>query len=190
MPAPLIYINAFPGVGKLTISRCLQTLITWPSRILDNHTLIDPVEAHTPRTSPAYQSQRQHYRRRRLREVATDPSTLYIFTDAQTAYTDCMADYFALALPPRGRRIYTVILECGVEENVRRLTRPERRDAAKGKLRDPEVLRAWREREGLRIWRAGGEDEIVVDVTDLPPGLVAERVWEFVRGREEGRGEG
>ncbi|KAF2624945.1 hypothetical protein BU25DRAFT_474443, partial [Macroventuria anomochaeta] len=52
-PAPLVWINGFLGSGKLTIARSLTTLL--PSMILiDNHKLIDPVEAHFPQTHPDY----------------------------------------------------------------------------------------------------------------------------------------
>lgn len=165
MPAPLIYLSAFPGTGKLTTAQHLQNLIP-NSRILDNHSLIDPVEAHTPRSSPSHHSERQRYRRQRLREVAADSEVVYLFTDAQTEYNACVADYHALALPPWERRFYSIVLDCELEENVRRLTSTKRMGGAGKKLTDPEMLRGWREREGREIFRFGGEDELVVDVTD------------------------
>ena len=59
--APLIYINAFPGTGKLTIARCLLTL--FPKAILlDNHCLIDPVAAKYPREHPEYLTERRKER--------------------------------------------------------------------------------------------------------------------------------
>lgn len=35
------------------------------------------------------------------------------------------------------------------------------------------------------IWRSGGVDEVVVDVTTFMAEEAAERVWGFVRGRQE-----
>lgn len=53
-PAPLVWINGFPGTGKLTIARELINIISGmddgPDHVqpqpllLDNHQLIDPVE--------------------------------------------------------------------------------------------------------------------------------------------------
>jgi hypothetical protein len=61
MPAPLIYINAFPGTGKLTIARALvyhisstntSSQLTSVPILLGNHALIDPVAARYPRDHP------------------------------------------------------------------------------------------------------------------------------------------
>lgn len=58
--APLIWINGFPGSGKLTVSKALIRVYREEQPILiDNHQLIDPVEAKIPRDHPEYQQQRQ-----------------------------------------------------------------------------------------------------------------------------------
>ena len=185
MAAPLIYINAYPGVGKLTLARQLQHHLP-NSHILDNHTLIDPVEAEYPRTSAQYSVQRTAYRRARLAEVARDTQTTYFFTDAQTEFNECVADYYQLSQPseecPEGRRFYSVVLECEIEENVRRLLSPGRGEVGKGKLRDEAVLRDLSETMG-QIWRFGGDNEIVVDATEKSAEEVADIVLTFVKQR-------
>lgn len=55
---PFIYINGFPGVGKLTIARELQKLLP-KAELIDNHQLIDPVAAIFERTDPEYQPARK-----------------------------------------------------------------------------------------------------------------------------------
>lgn len=54
-PKPYIWINAFPGVGKLTTARLLHNMIP-NSVLIDNHTLIDVVTL--PRDHPDYNAQR------------------------------------------------------------------------------------------------------------------------------------
>jgi hypothetical protein len=72
-PSPLIYINAFPGTGKLTIARALISLLssskpTSAPVLLDNHTLIDPVPAKYTRDHPNYAQERRRVRKKALRE--------------------------------------------------------------------------------------------------------------------------
>ena len=188
MPAYLIYINAHPGVGKLTVAHHLQPLIP-NSRILHNHELIDPVEKRYPRGSAWYQIKRAEYRQRRLKPIAEDPKlrdTVFIFTDSQTEHNDCVSDYTDLGLGEYGRRLYSVILHCELEENIRRLTLPGRGGTEDGKLTDVGILREYRRRGS--ILRFGDDDEIEIDITSLRPEGAARRIVEFVERRErEGR---
>lgn len=55
---PFIYINGFPGVGKLTIATELQKLLP-SSKVINNHLLIDPVAAIHERSDPEYQPLRK-----------------------------------------------------------------------------------------------------------------------------------
>jgi adenylylsulfate kinase-like enzyme len=59
--APLVWINGFPGSGKLTVATALATL-DGSIVVLDNHMLIDPVEARFSREHPRYQQERKVYR--------------------------------------------------------------------------------------------------------------------------------
>ena len=52
MTAPLIHLNGPPGVGKLTIGRCLAPLIE--ARLLDNHAIYDVAFAITEFRSPEF----------------------------------------------------------------------------------------------------------------------------------------
>lgn len=180
MPAPLIYINAFPSVGKLTVAHALQSLVPG-SKVLHNHKLIDPVEAQCPRDHPEYSHQRTAYRRQRLQDVINDSDGIYIFTDAQTEYDTCVADYHGLSLAPVGRRFFSIVLECEVGENVWRLISGGRGCGRNGKLTDVGVLRALR--SGGEIWKFGGEDELVVDVKHLSAETSAKAIVEFLVAR-------
>jgi broad-specificity NMP kinase len=195
MPAPIIYINAMPGVGKLTIAKYLQPLLPG-SHILHNHELIDPVEKHTPRSSARYQAMRAEYRQQRLKPIKEDPTlkdTIFIFTDSQTENNECVSDYTDLCVSTVdcgvGRRLYSVILECELEENERRLVLPGRgKGAGNGKLTDVGVLREYRSHRG--VWKFEDEDEVVLDVTHMELEEAARRIVRFVEKRErEGRSE-
>lgn len=152
------------------------------------------MDAAYGRAHPEYAAQRAIHRRRRLRDVRRDRDTVYIFTDAQTELNECVADYRALSYTPTPtptpsgpgprRRFFSVVLTCSLEENVRRLASAGREGS--GKLTDPEVLRGWRERDGREIWRFGGEDEVVIDVSSLSAGAAAERIRALLERRQGG----
>ena len=190
MPAFVVYINGFPGVGKLTVAQHLQKLIPG-SQVLHNHELIDPVEKHYPRGSAWYQMKRAEYRKERLQPIVEDPKlkdTVFIFTDSQSEHNECVGDYTDLCLGEHGRRFYSVVLHCEQEENIRRLKMPERGGSLNGKLTDVELLKEYRSK--WSIWRFEDDDEIEIDVTDVKPEDAAKRIMDFVERRErEGRSE-
>ena len=60
---PLIWINGYPGVGKLSVARELVRLFKGGEALLiDNHSLIDPVAANFDRDDPQYYIERQKER--------------------------------------------------------------------------------------------------------------------------------
>ncbi|EWG41498.1 hypothetical protein FVEG_03601 [Fusarium verticillioides 7600] len=80
-----IYINGYPGIGKLTIAKELQQLLP-DSKVYHNHLLIDPIDALVERSSPGYHEMRTGLRRYVLNEIATSECTkdkTWIFTDAR-----------------------------------------------------------------------------------------------------------
>ena len=100
MPAPVIYINGYPNVGKLTLGLAFQRLLT-ASRMLHNHDLIDPIEQKHPRSNPYCQIKRAKYRQARLKPTMDDPSlrdTIFLFTDSQSEHNECVGHYTDLAL--------------------------------------------------------------------------------------------
>lgn len=66
--APLVWINGFPGVGKLTVATEVAARI--PDAILiDNHKMIDPVAAKFSRDHPEYQSERRKVRQATFQSI-------------------------------------------------------------------------------------------------------------------------
>ena len=145
MPAYVIYINGWHGVGKLTVARHLQKLISG-SQVLHNHELIDPVEKRCLRGSASYRDKRAKYRQERLKPIMEEPKlryTVFIFTDSQSDYNECVGDYTDLALGEHGGRFYSVVLQCELAENSRRLTLPGRGGGLNGKLTEAETLKEY-----------------------------------------------
>jgi hypothetical protein len=80
--APVVWINGFPGSGKLTVATAVAA-VDKTAVVLDNHKLIDPVEARFERTHPRYQHERRLFRQAALDRHVRDPgmlSRLVVFT--------------------------------------------------------------------------------------------------------------
>lgn len=84
---PLIWINGFPGTGKYTIAKLFATILEEGDPLLiDNHSLIDPVEAKFSRDHPNYQQERRRSRETVFRSNVEDPAfrdRIIIFTGKQ-----------------------------------------------------------------------------------------------------------
>ncbi|MDP9628213.1 MAG: AAA family ATPase [Ensifer adhaerens] len=164
-PASLIvHINGWPGTGKLTIARHLADHLG--ARLADNHTLINPAEALFTRGTPLYWSLRATIRTAVLDHVRqADAGQSFLFTDALSddAFDSrAFEDYVALA-SERSARFVAVVLDCSIEENLKRLTRAGRSKVHK--LTDPQVLIDLRGRHALL---KGKCDQLIeLDVTNL-----------------------
>jgi Mg-chelatase subunit ChlI len=81
---PLVWINGFPGTGKHTIAKLFATLLDEGDPLLiDNHSLIDPVEAKFSRDHPNYQQERRRGREAVFKSFVEDPAfrtRIVIFT--------------------------------------------------------------------------------------------------------------
>jgi broad-specificity NMP kinase len=75
MAGPVVWINGFPGTGKLTIARELA-LIYIRSVLIDNHQLIDPVAARFSRDHPQYQAERKRLREWVFEKYVLEPTLL------------------------------------------------------------------------------------------------------------------
>lgn len=81
-PRPVLWINGFPGTGKLTIARELVR-IYMPNILIDNHQLIDPVAEKFSRDHPQYQIERKRRRKWAFDNFVWEPtrtSEAVIFT--------------------------------------------------------------------------------------------------------------
>ncbi|KAF5655603.1 hypothetical protein F25303_537 [Fusarium sp. NRRL 25303] len=162
------------------VERCLRSDI---QIVCHNHLLIDPIDALVERSSPGYHKMRTGLRRYVLNEIATSEYTkgrTWIFTDArETSEAGEMGakDYEAVA-GKRGVSFISIVLECEIEENIRRAINPARNQSISAKLTDETILRRILEKES--IYRFGNETELVLDVTKLSSKEAALRIKEHV----------
>ncbi|RDW89763.1 hypothetical protein BP6252_01795 [Coleophoma cylindrospora] len=186
VPRPIVHINGYPGVGKLTVARQLAKLSSpFDGKLVHNHLLINPADAILSRTQPGYQSLRQAIRAAVFSALVHEPATydsLYIFTDFQTqdeVGTSACAEY-ARAAAARRCTFIPVVMTCAIHENLDRLVSTER--AAHSKLTDVELVTKFREEEDVYLFE-GHPDFLQLDVTNLEPEAAARCILEHVLKR-------
>ncbi|KAK6066727.1 hypothetical protein SCUP234_03925 [Seiridium cupressi] len=157
---PLVWINAFAGVGKLTIARELVKLMGGSDKVIliGNHTLIDVVKL--TRDHADYQPQRREGEDHRVHGLPVQQRAGWLR---------------GAGVRGRGAPVY---LECGKVETVRRATLPERSVEGKGKLVDEAVLRAFLDAMGL--FEFEGVEGLRLDVTARSPAGVAAELAGFI----------
>ena len=161
----IIHFNSYPGVGKLTIARELQSLIG--GKILDNHSVYNVAFALTePKTDAFYTALREVKAIAYKLVLQLPTSTPLILTNAHAADSswgnESWDGVIALA-KQRGSRLYNIVLYCDPDENDRRTQDPER-DLLR-KPRDPEMFPA--NRKGRELLSRGGDALLELDVTEL-----------------------
>ncbi|KAK7918394.1 hypothetical protein PG985_010268 [Apiospora marii] len=188
-PRPLIHINGYPGVGKLTVARALVALFrshNLSARLVENHLLIDPADAVLKRTEHGYQKVRRALRFalfETLSEIKATHDNVYIFTDSQgtdIVGSSTCAEYICAA---RHRRcdLVSVVLSCDEATNLERLG-SEERSARGDKLVDASLLKKLRAK--TQIYRftdmAVAGDTLEVDANRLSPEQAAMEIFRHV----------
>jgi chloramphenicol 3-O-phosphotransferase len=141
----VVLLNGFPGVGKYSVGRSLFNMFDHKhARYIDNHLLIDPVEAIVPGRGPEHKELH-----RAFREVAfdalcntVDKSTTLIFTRCLSSTEEdqhVFEEYLALA-SRRQVSFFLFNISCNSVEHHSRLVKTERVKGSKTKLVIPEVL--------------------------------------------------
>ncbi|UKZ76964.1 hypothetical protein TrVFT333_004680 [Trichoderma virens FT-333] len=166
-----IYINGYPGVGKLTIAKELEKLIP-NAKIYHNHLFIDPVAPLVDRDSPYYHDIRTSFRRDILNTIATSETTqqfTWMFADSRSSSSigSMGARDYKDAADTRGVPFISIILHCQLEENATRVLDEGRGAGFNTKLTDLEVSKAIRQEE--EIYTFGGPYELELDVTNMAP---------------------
>ncbi|KAK2729109.1 hypothetical protein CKAH01_10548 [Colletotrichum kahawae] len=198
--APVIWINGFPGTGKLTIATQLVRLIGKDRAVLiDNHQLIDNVKL--PRRHPQYWEARALERQKAFRAYVLAPHMQHktiIFTDFQTDSdngTDTSLEYLEAAFRA-GRPFLPVSLTCSESENIRRVTNPARcwteAGGQKNKLTNAFVLRCYLtlslfDFDEFDCFHEVKRDGVVVDVTELDAVVAAEMILREAKRSRKGK---
>ncbi|KAF2141161.1 uncharacterized protein K452DRAFT_359516 [Aplosporella prunicola CBS 121167] len=187
--APVVRINAFPGMGKLTIAREVVQLYQDRHRqaiLIDNHQLIDPVEARIPRHHADYQEQRRLQRAITFSKYLYPPeirATTIIFTDfrSRNALGCSVAAEYKNAAAKSARPFLSVYLACDLEEHLQRVATVERRNDGTGKLVDGEILRSMRSR--CELYTFGAENGLWLDVTHVSPRQAAASIHAYIKAK-------
>ena len=172
----IVVLNGFPGAGKLTILEHVKELLPANNtRLVDNHTLIDPAQA----VLPDRQSPEHHELRRKIREHVFE----WISKLAQDGHiilmTTCLADNIDmdaalfqehLALV-RGTDVplFWVTAHCDQAVLEQRVCSAGRRQSGKMKLTDVGVLQELvREHRLIQPHESGGGSaRLVVESLDV-----------------------
>lgn len=172
----MIHLNGYPGVGKLTVGRLLAARLG--GRLLDNHTIYDVAFALAEFRSPAWDRLARGVRDVAFAGVEELPTEIPIITTNACSDSDWGQEMWRTMLElaeRRGSRFLVVSMNCGPEENARRLTADGR---SGGKMTDPLALEAYR--RNWKLLEDGGDGLLRLDCTDLSAEESASTIAEWV----------
>jgi len=177
----IVHLNGWPGVGKYTVGKIVAERLG--ARFLDNHTLLNIAIALTDRGTPAYYGLATKTRDLAFDAILKLPSSEPVVMTGVVASggsSDFLVDNWRAILALAERRkcgVYSIVLLCSEEENVRRMGN-EAREAHR-KKRKPELLA-----ELLRtrqLLNDGATASIEIDNTDLSPETCADAIVAWLR---------
>jgi hypothetical protein len=201
-PAPLVWINGFPGTGKFTIASILahKSMEGWCT-LVHNHDLIDAVTC--PRDHPDYRRLRKDERSKAFArhvlaadtlekcvvcQVCENNNELFELADVLTVPLDSqpkndidaeIASEYRNAAIAAGRPFLPFYLSVSTEENVRRVAMPSRLASGARKLVDTELLLAMR--DSCELFEFGDIDGLHLDVTNIDAEESARKIFDFIR---------
>lgn len=145
IPGCIILLNGFPGVGKYAIGQLLHELLgPSGSRFIDNHVLIDPVQANHPGRGSEHKALRKVVREvasAALKELPDHDTVIIMTTCLSTSNEDreVFHEHSAIALKRRVTMFFINII-CAEDEHLARFGSVERELGKKTTLRDRQVL--------------------------------------------------
>jgi hypothetical protein len=116
-----------------------------------------------------------------LEAISTSSSTkdvTWIFTDASSSQTAASAIDYQQAAERRGSPFFSIILQCSLDENLRRAESTERGGSTNTKLRDVSIIRSIREKENLHQFN--DEFELLLDITYISAVEAAELIFRHI----------
>jgi hypothetical protein len=141
----VVLLNGFPGVGKYSIGRSLFNMFDHKhARYIDNHLLIDPVEAIVRGRGPGHKALRRAFRSVAFEALLDidDGCTTLIFTSCLSSTEEdqhVLEEFLAIA---SHRRVpfYLLNISCDKEKHHSRLITTERVTSLKARLVLPGIL--------------------------------------------------
>jgi chloramphenicol 3-O-phosphotransferase len=141
----VILLNGFPGVGKFSIGRRLFDMLDHKhARFIDNHLLIDPVEAVTPGRGTDHKALSRAFRKVAFGALCdvTEKNMTLIFTSCPSSTEEdqqVTEEYLAIA-SRRKVPFYLSNMTCDRSEHHSRLVTTERSTGLKTKLINADIL--------------------------------------------------
>lgn len=220
-PGPVVFLNGWSGVGKLSLAQTLQ-MIRGPDRfvVVDHRPpgpafnsepptpdmddrpdpLLYPPHSYFPEDEAQYSNaggangasgaRGSSPKRPTAHDIMFKSENLdkcILIMDRVSSddweHIECAKEYEAAAARA-GRLFLPAYLECGLEENLKRVCSLERTarstSVERGKIIDPAVARSLR--EGRQLFRFEREEEegLTLDVTDLEPAQAAVQLLAWV----------
>ncbi len=145
----VILLNGFPGVGKLSVARAIQSLLPEQHcRIVDNNIAIDAVLAVFPNRGPAYSRLRERVYNAILDELKEDVDSSEVLIMTACLVAGVVSDGMALERHMEIARyldmpFFYCTVTCSKGEHLERLVSPGRVSEGKKKLDDQGELTAF-----------------------------------------------
>src|SRR5262249_52334651 len=174
----IININSWPGVGKLSVAERLQQRIG--ARLLDNHTIFNVAFSLCEFRSPEFFDTVRAVRQIAFTVAGKLPPIIPIMLTSAYANTPFGRENWAAIRElanVRATPLCNIVLDCSLDENLRRLQSPAR--AQLRKLTNPGPLVS--SRQNGEILADGGDHLLRFDVTELMPELGASRIENRLR---------
>ncbi|MGR3363374.1 MAG: AAA family ATPase [Maritimibacter harenae] len=174
----LIFLNGFPGTGKLTIGQALQDRLG--GRLLDVHTQMNLAYALTDFKSPAfYDTVRAVWDIADARIAELDPEVPLIMTDALREGSDWSAEAWTRIRKLAEARgpLYVVHVHCDPDENARRIGSAGREAMRKSRKR---ALALQYHEEGQILIGGDADHVLELDTTELTAEECAETIADWI----------
>ena len=180
-PTSLVYLLGSPGVGKRTVAEALSARTG--AIVLDNHRINLPIMSlvdwdgreRLPSEVWGYVDVIRSAVLDALAEIAPRDRS-YVLTNALEVGYEAWFDRIEAIARTRGSVFVPVLLECELEEQLRRVAAEDR--VVRLKLSDPERAREFI--AGTEFFRPAGPAALVVDTTHRSPDDTAALIAEHV----------
>ena len=180
-PTSLVYLLGSPGVGKRTVAEALSARTG--AIVLDNHRINLPIMSlfnwdgreRLPPEVWGYVDAIRSTVLDALSEIAPRDAS-YVLTNALEVGFEAWFDRIEGIAHARGSVFVPVLLECDLEEQMRRVASEDR--VARLKLSDPDRAREFI--AGTEFFRPTGPDALVLDTTHRSPDGTAAAITEHV----------